>query len=131
MDLNLDILRMAQASASHAAQRQTLVANNIANADTPGFQARDTASFSSVFSQSKGNIAPRNTRPGHLLAAASPGGISMAKIVADKSGETSPNGNTVSLEHEMAKAVELRHDYDMALTIYRKSLDILKASLGR
>ena len=45
MDIKPDILRIASAMASHASARQSVVANNIANADTPGFKARDTQPF--------------------------------------------------------------------------------------
>ena len=42
-----------------------------------------------------------------------------------------PVGNTVSLETEMMKAVEVRHDHEMALSVYQTSLGILRTSLGR
>ena len=43
---SLDILRMAQAYATHAATRQQAIAQNVANADTPGYRARDAIPFS-------------------------------------------------------------------------------------
>jgi flagellar basal-body rod protein FlgB len=43
----------------------------------------------------------------------------------------SPNGNSVSLETEMVKAADTQREHDLALAVYGKSLDILRASLGR
>ncbi len=128
MQLDLSILRTAQAMASYANQRQSLVAANVANADTPGYKARDIASFSKTFNQPDQSFTLRTTRPGHLQTSAPSPGVS--NVIFSK-GEQSPNGNTVSLETEMTKAVELRQQYDMALGIYQKSINILRTSLGR
>jgi flagellar basal-body rod protein FlgB len=43
----------------------------------------------------------------------------------------SPNGNTVSLETEMVRAVEVKQQHDMALAVYRTVSDIVRTSLGR
>jgi len=43
----------------------------------------------------------------------------------------SPDGNTVSLANEMVRSVEVRQQHDMALTVYRNTSDIIRASLGR
>ncbi len=128
MQLDLSILRTAQAMASYANQRQSLVSANVANADTPGYKARDLASFSKTFNQSDQSFTLRTTRAGHMQPSAASAGIN--NVIFSK-GEQSPNGNTVSLETEMTKAVELRQQYDMALGIYQKSINILRTSLGR
>jgi len=126
---SLDILRMTQAMARHAAQRQALIARNIAHADTPGFRARDIPDFADVYAA---NAAPpsamRATRPGHLSPAALPEPARAAEVAR---GEESPDGNTVSLEIEMMRAVDALRQHDMALTVYSKSLDLLRASMGR
>jgi flagellar basal-body rod protein FlgB len=43
----------------------------------------------------------------------------------------SPNGNSVSLETEMVKAVEVKRQHDQALAIYKSSMNVLRASIGR
>ncbi|WP_151718867.1 FlgB family protein [Gemmobacter serpentinus] len=120
----LEIVRMAQAFAAHAGARQGEVARNIANADTPGFKARDLPPFHEAYRATTTQL--RGTRPGHFGPAAD----SMAddRLVA---GAASPNGNTVSLEAEMVKAVELRQQHEMALAIYRSTSSVLRNSLGR
>lgn len=41
MELNLNILQMASQLAAHSSARQAVIAENIAQADTPGYRARD------------------------------------------------------------------------------------------
>ena len=128
MKFQLDILRMAHALAANASSRQALIAQNTANADTPGYKALDIKPFSEIFTRS-GNFEPRATRLGHLgPAAADP-----ANRIIESSifGAESPNGNTVSLEDQMIRATEVRRQYDLALGVYRKSMDILRLGLGR
>jgi flagellar basal-body rod protein FlgB len=49
----------------------------------------------------------------------------------DIGGEAAPNGNNVSLEEQMALSTDARSKHDLALTVYRSSLNILKTSMGR
>ena len=126
MFVKLEVTRMAQALASHAGARQGVIAENIAQADTPGFRARDIASFSETY-QAGEAAAPRATRPGHFrVASGAPEPEARALP-----GSAAPNGNTVSLEGEMVKAVEVKQQHDMALSVYRAVSDILRTSLGR
>lgn len=121
------ILQIAQAMASHAALRQGAVAQNIANADTPGYAARDVAPFAETYEAASGG-AMRATRAGHLEA----GGAAGATLaLREEPGTMSPNGNSVSLEDEMVKAVEVNRQHELALAIYKTSLGVLRTSLGR
>lgn len=121
----LELTRMAQALAAHAGSRMSVIAQNVANADTPGYKAQDLPSFTSVFATEGGTM--RATRPGHLTAASN----GAAPVAERAPGRESPNGNTVSLEGEMVKSVEARQAHEMALAIYRATSDVLRASLGR
>lgn len=118
----LEVFQAAQAMARHAGARQALVAQNIANADTPGYRARDLHSFAEAYGASTGGL--RTTRAGHI-------GAAEAGRPFERASEASPNGNTVSLESEMLSAAEIRGAHNRALAIYGKSMDILRASLGR
>lgn len=120
----LELTRMAQALASHSGARMAVIAENVANADTPGYKAKDLPDFATVFAD-PGQL--RTTRAGHLT-----GAPDAARPAATASrGHESPNGNSVSLEAEMVKSVEARQDHDMALAIYRATSDVIRASLGR
>jgi len=125
---NIEMMQTAQAMARHASERQTLVARNVANADTPGYRARDMPSFVETLTAPQLGVALRTTRPGHL----NDGVNFVGQMGAIDAGvEASPNGNTVSIEDEMVKAADLRQQHDMAMAIYGKARDILRASLGR
>lgn len=128
MTINFDILRTARALSRHAEQRQVLIANNIANADTPGYKARDLPPFAQVFGDGPQVTPLRITRAGHIQSTDSG---ALFQPIDDTGAEAAPNGNNVSLEREMTKAARTRQEYDMAMGIYFKSLDILRASLGR
>ena len=123
----LEITAMAQAMASHAGARLGAISQNMANADTPGYKARDVADFSTVWQAGQKGGGMRATREGHLGSTAQ----SLTPEIIASHGASSPNGNSVSLESEMVKAVEVRQQHDMALAIYRNTSDIIRASLGR
>lgn len=121
----LELTRMAQAMAAHAGTRLGAVAGNVANADTPGYRARDIADFASLVADE--GDAMRATRPGHWATPSGTGAFE-ARVVA---GAASPDGNTVSLEQEMVRAAEARQEHDMALAIFRATSDVIRLSLGR
>ena len=119
----LGITRMAEALADHAASRLDLIARNVAQADTPGYKAMDLPDFAAVYRDAEGM---RATRPGHFSSAMA----ASAPVPQPTRGEASPDGNTVSIEKEMVKSAEVRQDHEMALSVYRSTRDILRASLG-
>lgn len=124
---SLEISKMARAFAAHAGARLGVIAENVANADTPGFKARDLPDFAQVWQQESGTQM-RATRPGHLGATAVISGN--AAPVARVDGQASPNGNTVSLQLEMLRAAEVRQDHEMALAITRNASSLTRAALG-
>jgi flagellar basal-body rod protein FlgB len=115
----LDVLRLAQSFASHAGLRQQAIAQNVANADTPGYQARDVLPFDRYLDAlSRGRQAPP-PRPDDLIR-------------PDTRPVTrAPDGNTVSLEHEMVRGAQVRGQHEMALGIYTSARDLLRAAMAR
>lgn len=125
---NLDILRMASGLAKHAVSRQEIVTKNIANADTPGYRAKDIASFHDLYRAGPEGAAMKATRAGHIDGTSA---SALTLTSFDAEGASTPNGNTVSLETEMMKASQIRHQHDLALSVYKSSMNILRSSLGR
>lgn len=124
----LDISRESYALATHAMTRQAAISANIANADTPGYKAVDAGSFAEELAD-RGGLQPLATRPSHL---ARPDAEQRFELSARRiPGNSSPNGNTVSLESEMVNAADVRQTYDMALAIAKSTSNILRSSLGR
>jgi len=110
---NLSIFAIAGAKARHAAARQALIAENVANADTPGFRAKDIAPFDAALGRAARDGGEFRTR------------------TTDSLGAAAPNGNTVSLEDQMMRAGAAKRDHEFATAIYAKSLAMLRAALGR
>lgn len=123
-----DVFSMASAMVSNAAASMSAIAQNVANADTPGYRAKSTADFASAYQDASNHLVLTASRPGHLSGSAVGFDTSLGER---QGGHMSPNGNNVSLEDEMMAAAIVRKDHDTALAIYKKSLDILRASLGR
>lgn len=123
----LELMRLADAMARHASDRQAVIARNVANADTPGYRSRDLPDFSEIYAAPAPDEL-RTTRRGHLSEA--PGERLQAQSF-DAPGATSPNGNTVSLEVEMVRAADVRQEHELALGVYSASLDMLRSALGR
>jgi flagellar basal-body rod protein FlgB len=113
---SLDILRMAQSFAAHAAIRQQAIAQNVANADTPGYRARDAVAFAEYWARTQRD-----------------GGASPHDLVRPDAhpATVSPDGNTVSVEHEMMRATAARGQHEMALGIYSMTRDLMRASIGK
>jgi flagellar basal-body rod protein FlgB len=122
----IEVMQMAGGMARHAGERQVNIARNMANADTPGYRARDLPDFAATLDQ--GGLQMRATRPRHIAPQTAAGTLPDA---IDRNGEPSPNGNTVSLETEMMQAAGVRQQHDMALSIYTSARDVLRASIGR
>lgn len=110
----LEVNRLAHALAAHASARQSVIASNVAHADTPGYNARDVEAFGEHLRRlrTEPGAAPRLLRP--------PPGAAL-----------SPNGNSVSIETEMMKAVDARHRFEQALAITQSVNGIIRTSLGR
>lgn len=122
----LTVISMASAMARHAAARHNVLAQNVANADTPGYRARDVQDFKATV---KDPFTLRTTRPGHLSdgLAGAPGNPRVFEPVLP----ASPNGNTVSLEDQSLRAAATTSQHSLALAVYRKSVDIFRIGLGR
>ncbi len=120
------LMKMAQSLARHSGARQAQIAKNIANADTPGYRARDLKGFAE--NMHDGHSAEvRTTRDKHMAGRA----FGPTYETLDLGGEASPNGNNVSVEVEMARGTDAKSSHDLALAVYKSSLDILRSSIGR
>lgn len=123
MFAKLDIFNTAQSMAVHAGKRQALIAQNIANADTPGYKPLDIKPFSDVMMQAN--------RAGSTGMRDLSGSVSGLQAFESKAAGESPNGNGVSIEQEMVKAADTRRQHDQALAIYKSALTIMRSTLGR
>lgn len=118
----LAVFELAGRMAAHAGQRQALVAANVANADTPGYVARQIASFTDHMEAGGNSPAAtlKRTRANHVHSSDLP-----TRMMVAETGEPAPNGNTVSVEDQMLAAVDIGREHNRALAIYRHGLTIL------
>lgn len=120
----LTVVRMASAMARHAAVRHSVIAENVANADTPGYRARDLHPFTDMVNEA---FTPRMTRPGHV----GEGPVVDRAEITGATVAAGPNGNSVSLEEESLRAVETVGAHGLAMAIYAKAADVIRIGLGR
>lgn len=109
--------------------RQQVLAQNIANSDTPGFNAQDIKEpqFGDLLRGTGARLIMATTSAGHL------GGPNPAQPVVERSpdSERKTSGNTVVLEDQMMKVSKTAMDFQLATNLYRKHLGMIKIALGR
>jgi flagellar basal-body rod protein FlgB len=110
--------------------RQGVLAENIANADTPGYVERDLNPLS--FDQQLKSVAAvtvSTTSPRHIFVASGDGTDNFGS--QSKAFEVTPSGNGVTLEDEMMKVSGNDMDYQAVTALYTRSMAILRTALGR
>jgi flagellar basal-body rod protein FlgB len=112
--------------------RQSILAENVANAETPGYQGRDLKAYSfdeHLRDVSTATIATATTDPGHIaISGGEDGGFS---AVSAGDFEVTPEGNAVTLEDEMMKIASNQMDYQAITTLYTRSLRMIRTAIGR
>ncbi len=108
-------------------QRTKLLAANIANADTPGFKARDI-DFRSVLARAGGEqLALRTTQGNHLGGASS--GLGGSELLYRVPTQSSLDGNTVNAQVEQAEFTENAIRYQSTLTFLNGKFKGLKLAI--
>lgn len=109
--------------------RQTVLAENVANANTPGYTEKDLKApdFSALVGKAASSVQLAATEPGHFLAPASGSGI---PGTIDTTTDRTLNGNGVSIEAQMMKVSENAADYALTTTLYKQNLALFKTVLG-
>jgi flagellar basal-body rod protein FlgB len=137
---DLPLFGMLKSRLGYLTERQKLVAQNVANADTPGYRPHDLKAFSfqaSLMNQGSGAVyrggrsAPTGsvsmmaTSASHMAPSNAP---SAWRATAGADSETTLDGNAVSLEDQMLKMTDARMNYDAAITFYQKSMNMLRTA---
>ncbi|MCW5700890.1 MAG: flagellar basal body rod protein FlgB [Rhodospirillales bacterium] len=112
-------------------QRQEVLAQNIANADTPDYRPRDIEAFrfEKLVKRPARQLNMSVTSGGHLGGQRKPVRDFAARDER-RPFETAPSGNGVVLEEQMAKANETSMTHKLATELYRKHLGMLRMALG-
>jgi flagellar basal-body rod protein FlgB len=121
---------MLKSRLTYVNQRQRLISENIANADTPGYTPRDLKPFDFA-AMVKPQMAPaglEQTHPLHLAGKALPGGGDRFRPLDAPDSETRLDGNQVVLEEEMNKMTESRVDYETVIDFYQQVQSMISAA---
>jgi len=134
-----DLILGAVRQMKHLAERQRVVAQNIANSETPGFKAQDVAApdFGTLLGGGGGGgggagvAAPRVAPTAAMVALGARPGTGTALIADRDTFETKPDGNTVTLEDQLLKMGQIQADFAAVTGIYRKQQALLQTALGK
>lgn len=119
---DIDLFRLAEQRLAWVDRRQQLLAQNVANANTPGFQARDLAPFEVALSAPL--LAQTSVR--HLPG--SVGGSSDGKATL---AARSPNGNAVSIEDQLGRVADTAGIQELVLNLHHRYQAMFRTALGR
>ena len=118
--ISKDVFALAENRLEWTGQRQAVLAQNIANVNTPGYAARDVKSFNEV-----------------LAAQAQPSavggfsGVSNRSVVDLTTTDRSIDGNAVVLDEQLEKVAETDTANQLAMNIYKKYQSMFRTVIGR
>jgi len=126
---DIPILSMLRTRMEWHQERQRVLAENVANADTPNYQAKDLAPPDFAHELTTASLTLARTDPGHIVTE-DDGNSSFA---SDTHGrfQIRPRGNTVTHEDEMMKVASNQMDFETVTSIYTRSLALIKLAIGK
>lgn len=129
---NLGLFQALNAKMSYLDLRQKVLAQNIANANTPGYRPKDLTKvdFGTVLKEVTGSnvLRPETTNALHMP---SPNDIDDPKNrQMKKTYDVVPTGNAVVLEEQMVASAQTSTDYNLMTTLYQKNVSMIRTALG-
>ncbi len=131
---DVPILSMLRTRLQWAQERQRVLAENVANSDTPNYRARDLAQPkfeepAQITPTTVSSVSLLRTEGGHI------GGRSLSgtsfRAETKSNYEVRPTGNAVNVEDERRKVAANQMDYQAATALYNRSLKLIKIALGK
>ncbi len=131
---DIPILSMLRTRLDWSQARQRILADNVANADTPHFRGRDLAPLKFddpplVAPTAASGITLTRTASSHMEGV----GLSQSPFPNKNAPgyEVRPAGNAINLEEEMMKVAANQMDFQTATALYTRSLNLIKTALGK
>jgi flagellar basal-body rod protein FlgB len=130
---DIPLLSILRERMSWLNQRQDVLTQNIANADTPGFSAHDLKplDFSNELRKAQNPMQNAGqllvTDPHHIAITNSSQAFENYQT---NDTEANPSGNTVSLEQEMIKVSDTEAQFQAATNLYAKAVTMMKTAIG-
>lgn len=123
---HIGLFELAERRLDWTARQQAALAQNVANADTPGFRPREMVAFADTLSQVAG-ATPARSNPLHLAGTLS----DQADLLAPRTQVRSIDGNGVTLDQQLAKVADAQTMQSLVTTIYKKYMGWFSLALGR
>lgn len=126
----LTLVNLAQSRMDWVARRQEVLSENIANANTPKYIPQDLKAFNfkDVLNQTAPVVQVKATDSAHIV----PEYRDEQRVVDTKKAyESSPDGNAVVLDEQMAKIGEAKTAYEVAASLFQRQFKMLKTALGK
>jgi len=133
MDIGkIPIFRMMTAKMRWLEHRQRVLAQNIANADTPGYVPRDLKPLNYAHSTQRDSFRLQLvvTNASHIPARIQKTSFGAAQE-SRENYETSPTGNSVVLEEQLLKVADNAAAHQLVTNLYRKQVGMFRLALGR
>jgi flagellar basal-body rod protein FlgB len=121
----VQLMNLAVQKADWLSIRQSILAQNIANANTPHYHAKDIVPFESFLDNSQLAMTVSNER--HMDISAS--SAELPKVELDRSGDATFSGNNVSLENELLKLGETNSQFALDTGLIKSFNRMIMASL--
>ncbi|MEH3147168.1 MAG: flagellar basal body rod protein FlgB [Methylobacterium frigidaeris] len=116
---------LASRQVQYLAVRQAAIAGNIANANTPGYQARDTVPFAQVLSRV--GLGMATTSANHLTSQAAP--VEAVPLRNSDGWDVLETGSAVRMEQELMKAGEINREHNLNTAVVKSFHRMLLASV--
>ncbi|MGB5950123.1 MAG: flagellar basal body protein [Parvibaculum sp.] len=136
---DLPIFTMMKQRLHWLTERQQVLSQNVANANTPGYAAKDLKEldFGAMVDASGPKLAPVATSSMHIGSPVA-GAAASFNLGQARGGErakapdfeTTPDGNSVVLEDQMIKVAQTQMDYETVTSLYSKSLGLIRLAIG-
>ena len=123
----IQLFDLASRKSAWLAARQATLAGNVANANTPGYHAKDVAPFADVLAKTQLELASTDGAHLSLAVTGAAGGTGTSEEVS--TFDVAESGNDVGLESQMMKAGEVNRDYALTTNIVKSFHNMLMASL--
>ncbi len=131
---DIGLMQAIGAKMDYLNQRQSIIAQNVANADTPGYRPRDLVdvNFADMLKeQTRSDVRPVSvaaTDAAHIASGSETGVVNSRKTRSPY--EVAPAGNSVIIEEQLVNAGQNAMDYNLMLNVMQKQVGMFRTALG-
>ncbi|MEB2848244.1 flagellar basal body rod protein FlgB [Rhizobiales bacterium RZME27] len=125
----IQLFALASKQAEWLSVRQEVVANNIANANTPQYKAKDVASFDAVLDNTSMRMA--RTNAAHFGDSTLSNNVKVEEAALNDEIGIQESGNTVALSKELSKAGEVKRQYELSANLVKSFNSMMLLTVKR